>query len=172
MVAIVEAILSGTTKYFADRSNNASLSMENDKVLYFDMITKYTEEKSKNGEMHRAFKMGTRELRFELMCRDKGHRGTNRERITYECTLRCASCVCTCSKPLLLHRPCSHVMAACSTVAQHPGQYLSDYFTKEAVTQTWSGEMYGYAVVGHFTGHPTWEQLIWAADIEIGRAHV
>ena len=38
-------------------------------------------------------------------------------------------------------------MAACSTVAQHHGQYLSDYFTKEAVMQTWSGEMYGYALV-------------------------
>ena len=32
--------------------------------------------------------------------------------------------------------------------------------------QTWSGEMYGYAVVGHFTDHLTWEQLIWAADID------
>nr|ADB85342.1 hypothetical protein [Phyllostachys edulis] len=40
----------------------------------------------------------------------------------------------------------------------NPGQYLSDYFTKEAVMQTWTGEMYGYAVAGHFTSHPTWEQ--------------
>ena len=160
LVGIVKAILRGTTNYFVNRCNNASLAMANDRVLYSAMITKYMEEKSKKGEMHRAFKMGTRELRFEIMCRDKGRRGTNRERITHECTLRRGSCVCTCNKPLLLHRPCSHVMAACSTVAQHPGQYVSDYFTKEAVMQTWSGEMYGYALVGHFTGHPTWEQLI------------
>ena len=46
-------------------------------------------------------------------------------------------------------------MAACSTMAQHPGQYLSDYFNKEEVMQTWSAEMYGYVVVGHFTSHPT-----------------
>ena len=41
-------------------------------VLYSAMITKYMEEKSKKGEMHRAFKMSTRELCFEIMCRDKG----------------------------------------------------------------------------------------------------
>ena len=61
--------------------------MANDRVLYSAMVTKYMEEKSKKGEMHRAFKMGTRELRFEIMCVDKGRRGTNHERVTYECTL-------------------------------------------------------------------------------------
>ena len=43
--------------------------------------------------------------------------------------------------------------------------------------QTWTAEMYGYAVVGHFTSHPTWEQLIWTADIDrlkgkVGRRQV
>ena len=105
-------------------------------VLYSFMITKYREEKSKKGEIHRAFKMVTRELRFEILCKDKGRRGMNREMMTHECTLHRTRCVCTCNKPLLLHRPCSHVMAACSTVAQHPGQRLSDYFNKEEVMQT------------------------------------
>ena len=113
LVGIVEANHRGTMKYFVDRSNNASLAMANDRVLYSAMITKYMEEKSKNGEMHRAFKMGRREFCFEIMCRDKGRRGTNRETVTHECTLRRGSYICTCNKPLLLHRPCSHVIAAC-----------------------------------------------------------
>nr|ADB85343.1 putative transposon protein [Phyllostachys edulis] len=112
-----QAILCGTTNYFVDRSNNASLAMANDRII---MITKYMGEKSKKGEMHPAFKMGTREVRFEIMCRDKGRRGTNRERITHECMLRCGSCTCTCNMPLLLHRLCSHVIATCSTVARIP----------------------------------------------------
>lgn len=95
LVGIVEAVLRDTTNYFVGRSNNASLTMKNDRVLYSAMITEYMDGKSKKGEMHRVFKMGIRELRFEILCRDKGCRGTNRKRITHECTLRRASCVCT-----------------------------------------------------------------------------
>ena len=120
-VGIVEAILRSTMNYFVDRSNNASFAMTNDRVLYFAMVTKYMDEKDKKYEMHRAFKMGTRELCFEIMCKDKGCRGTNRERVTHEFTLHRGSCICTCNKPLPLYRPCSHVMAVCSTVVQHPG---------------------------------------------------
>ena len=116
LVGIVEAILRGTTNYFVDRCNIASLVMENDRVLYSAMITKYMEEKNKKGEMHQAFKMGIRELRFEILCREKGHHGTNCEGIIHECTPYHASCICTCNKPLLLHRPCLHVMSAYSTV--------------------------------------------------------
>lgn len=60
MVGNMDAILRGTTKYFVDRSNIVSLSTVNDRVLYSAMITKYIEEKSKKGKMHKAFKMGTR----------------------------------------------------------------------------------------------------------------
>ena len=95
--------------------------MANDRVLYTAMITKYLEEKSKKGEMYRTFKMGTREFRFEILCWDKGCCRTNHERITHECMVHRATCVCTWNKPLLLHRPYSHVIAACSTVEQHPG---------------------------------------------------
>ena len=49
LVSIVEKILRGTTNYFVDKSNNASLAMANDRVLYSAMITKYMEEKSKKG---------------------------------------------------------------------------------------------------------------------------
>ena len=87
LVGIMEEILYGTTNYFVDRSNNVSLAMANNRVLYSAMITKYMEEKSKKGEMQEAFKMGTRELCFEIMCRDKGRRRTNRDRITHDCTL-------------------------------------------------------------------------------------
>ena len=86
MAGILETILHGTTNYFVDRNNNASLAMANDRVLYSAMVTEYMEEKSKKGEMHRAFKMGTRELRFEIMCRDKERYWTNHERVTYSPT--------------------------------------------------------------------------------------
>lgn len=32
--------------------------------------------------------------------------------------------------------------------------------------QTQSVELYGYGVIGYFTGYLTWEQLIWAANID------
>lgn len=49
--------------------------MANDRVFYSVMVIKYIEEKSKKSKMDRAFKMGTRELCFEIICRNKGRRG-------------------------------------------------------------------------------------------------
>lgn len=46
-------------------------------------------------------------------------------------------------------------MAVCSMVTQHSGQYISDYFNKEEVMQTWSTKMYGYGMIGRFIGHLT-----------------
>ena len=74
-------------------------------LLFSSMYLVIMAENNKKGEKHKAFKMGMRKLRFEILCRDKGRRGMNRERITHECTLHRANCVCTCNKPLLLHRP-------------------------------------------------------------------
>lgn len=66
------------------------------------------EEKSKKGETHRAFKMGSRVLHFEVLCREKGCHWMNHEKIIHECTLWRDHCSCTCHKLQLLHIPCSH----------------------------------------------------------------
>ena len=49
-------------------------------------------------------------------------------------------CECTCNKPKYYHYACSHVLGACGK-AMIPMTLVSDYFKKEAVFNTWCGEL-------------------------------
>ena len=69
-----------------------------------------------------------------------------------ECILYAdGTCKCSCRKPQLLHRPCTHVIAAASDCGILDRQYVSPYFSKEAIFHTWSGEIYGFGIAGEFT---------------------
>ena len=58
---------------------------------------------------------------------------------------------CRCQKPKVHHLPCSHVIVACSVSGLDAASYVSQYFTKEAVSQTWCHEIYGIGSLGPFT---------------------
>jgi hypothetical protein len=76
-----------------------------------------------------------------------------------ECLIREDGTIsCTCMKPKLLHRPCSHVIAACRESGNVPNMYVSHYYMKEAIQATWNHEIYGYGMMGTFTqpNDPVW----------------
>jgi len=60
------------------------------------------------------------------------------------------TCECSCNKPKLLHLPCSHVLAVCGQLKLDSISFVSEYFMKESVVNTWTGEMYGFRVEGNF----------------------
>ena len=130
LVAIVEGILHGTCKYFRERYAIAANAMVDNTLVYSSFMTKYMNDKITRASLHRARPMGTAENRFEILCRDRHRRGGNRDRTIQECITRNDSCSCSCMKPKLLHRPCSHVIAACALTNLSPGSYVSQYFLK------------------------------------------
>jgi hypothetical protein len=76
-------------------------------------------------------------------CKDRLRHGVRRERIVQECLFRDDDIVAySCQKPRLLHLPCSHVIVSCaeSTVLYAP--FVSNYFKKEAITSTWTKEVF------------------------------
>ena len=154
LVAIVEGILHGTCKYFRERYAIAVSAMSDATLVYSSFMTAYMHGKIQKASLHRARPMGTAENRFEILCRDRNRRGGNRERIVQECVLRNDEAICSCMKPKLLHRPCSHVIAACSLTNFSPQRYVSQYFLKEYVMSTWNAEIYGFAIFGSFTTKP------------------
>ena len=77
--------------------------------------------------------------------------GGKRERVIQECTIFDDICVCTCYKPMLLHKPCSHVIAACAVMGLRTRRFVCDYYKKEALFNTWN---YGFRVYGSFTKEP------------------
>ena len=68
------------------------------------------------------------------------------------------TCECTCNKPKLLHLPCSHVLAACRQLGLNAISFVSSYYMKEAVINTWTGEMLGFRSMGNFNTVPLGER--------------
>lgn len=110
------------------------------------------EDKISKSRKHDVRVMGTREQRFQVTCKGRAHRGILRNRVVYECILaHDGSIHCSCYKPTLLHKPCSHVIAACREVGVQPESFVSLYYMKQSIAETWNQEVYGYAMVGSFT---------------------
>ena len=113
LVGIVEFIMYGCAKYFRDRYNAVSSSVNNPEMVFGYRITEYMDKKITKAQEHNARPMGTRQQRFKVACKDRCHRGVHKERMVQECLLReDGTAACTCHKPKLLHLPCSHVIAA------------------------------------------------------------
>lgn len=166
LVGIIEFILHGTTRYFRDRYAAAAKIVADNRLIYGVKMATYMADAIKKAQLHRVMSMGTREHRFEVLCRDKGRRGGNRERHVQECILRNDGCTCSCHKPKLLHRPCTHVIAACAEAGNiRPRIYVSEYFMKEKVMATWQNEIYGFGIAGPFTCEPGPEKR-YVPDIE------
>src|SRR5438128_708954 len=152
LVGIVEFIMYGCAKYFRDRYNVVSPSLNNPGMLFGYRITEYMDKKITKAQQHNVRPMGTRQQRFEVACKDICHRGVRKERVVQECLLReDGTAICMCHKPKLLHLPCSHVIAVCVESGVQPTSFVSPYFTKETVASTWEHEIYGIEVFGTFT---------------------
>ncbi|CAO1946211.1 unnamed protein product [Urochloa humidicola] len=155
LVGIVEFFLYRTMKYFREWYAAAAKTMVDDQKVYGYKMTEYMDKAFKKARMHRVSGVGAIERRYEILCRDKGRLGGRRERHTQECIISNDGCVCSCHKPRLLHKPCTHVIAACIDAGGlQPRIYVSKYFLKEAIWATWKNEVYGYRILGNFINNP------------------
>nr|AAX95816.1 hypothetical protein LOC_Os11g22190 [Oryza sativa Japonica Group]ABA93063.1 SWIM zinc finger family protein [Oryza sativa Japonica Group] len=129
LVGIVEFILHGTCRYFRDRFQAVLPSMPNNSILFGTFMQKKLEELRKKAMKHRALVPGTQQHKFEILCQDKAGRGIYRKRVKQECVLKDdGTCHCSCAKPKLLHRPCTHVIAAAAECGIPDAVYVSQYF--------------------------------------------
>ena len=152
LVAIVESVLHGTTTWFQDRYTKASLHIQRNPTTPYCAVTMaYMEEKIKKGRGHMARRVGNLQRRFEITLRHRTGFGNSVEEKIQEVQFNdYSSCTCTCNKPLLYHRPCSHVLAAAAKTKMEPRAFVSEHYMKEAVLNTWSGELWGFRIAGNF----------------------
>ena len=113
LVGIMEFFLYRTIQYFMERFGLADAAMHNNQKIYCCKIDEYMEEAQKKALLHRVLPVRSVERRFEVYSRAKGRLAAGWESATQECTIRNDKCICTCNKPKLLHKPCTHVIAAC-----------------------------------------------------------
>ena len=85
----------------------------------------------------------TREQKFQVTCKGRAHRGLLRNRAVHECVLaHDGSIHCSCYKPTLLHKPCSHVIAACREAGVQPGSFVSLCYTKQSIAEIWNHKVF------------------------------
>ena len=152
LTALVEGIMHGTMNYFRDRRVEAVNHCHwYPDTPYCRKIRTYMEKKTQKARLHNVVRVGNVEARYEV--------GLPTERFgaavlrTHEVFITDGyppKCECTSNKPRLLHLPCSHVLAVCGQMGLHAGCFVSPYYMKEAVVQTWTGEMRGFRIEGNF----------------------
>jgi hypothetical protein len=92
---------------------------------------------------------------YEVECKWKLRLGPKREKAFQIAELGNQICRCTCQKPLLLHIPCTHVIAVCYELQQFSFQrYVPWYYNKEMVRNIWNQTIQGYLVHCSFTENP------------------
>ena len=77
------------------------------------------------------------ERRFEITLKHRTGFGVrNEEKIQEVYFDDHAGCVYSCNKPMLYHKPCSHVLAAAALMKMEPRVFVSEYIMKESMLNT------------------------------------
>ena len=53
---------------------------------------------------------------------------------------------CSCSKPQVLHKPCSHVIVVCCEIGVSTATYMSPYYSLAYLGRIWSGNFDEYKI--------------------------
>jgi len=145
LVGIIEFFLYRSIKYFRERYAVAVESMADNQKIYGYKMTEYMDAAQKKALLHRVRLVGSIE-----------RLGGRRERHTQECVLQNNTCICSCQKPQLLHKLCTHVIPACMEAGEMQTRMFVPhyYYYKEMIWQTWGRELFGYHMIGSFIDNP------------------
>jgi hypothetical protein len=161
LVGIIEFFLYRTMKYFLERATTTHATMQHCQKVYSTWMTEYLITKQKVALAHRAYRQPLRrdpdeevQWKYQINCQSKSQEA-NGEITTQKTATGNQTCSCSCKKPLLLHYPCSHVIAAClATKNKHWGRYVPKYFLKQTILDTWNHIIEGYLHLGTLTQDP------------------
>ena len=148
ITAVVDETWNRTVGYFVNRAMMAKQHFDEGKQ-YSEVTLAYMDKKITKARSHVAITMDGVRRKFEVRLRDKYVRGHMRGDRKHVCTIGDVA-VCTCNKPQLLHKPCSHVYAACAVFNQSCIMYMSEYYDIRHLYDTWNGEFNSYGVECHY----------------------
>ena len=145
LTAIVDEAWTRTVGYFIDRAVRAKRNLDAGKA-WSDKMQSYMNTKIEKSRTHDFRILDLLRKKIEIRTRQKyinGHaRGDNKHVVKLEID----KCSCTCNKPTLMHRPCSHVYKATAQMNQTSTQYISEYYNSQHLMDTWNAEFNAYGV--------------------------
>ena len=87
LVGIVEFIIYGCARYFRERYQAAAVLLNDPGVIFCNRVTNYMKEKIEKAQYHRVVSMGTKDQRFEVLCKDRKGQGVRRQRVVQYCLI-------------------------------------------------------------------------------------
>uniref|UniRef100_A0ACD5YYP1 Uncharacterized protein n=1 Tax=Avena sativa TaxID=4498 RepID=A0ACD5YYP1_AVESA len=149
--AIVEVTFVRLVEYFENASAAANKAMGNPSISFPELVQVDMNSKMQKAEMHNYFQKytddenvvgGEENWKFTV----KGRKREVTVHLKSENTLSMnrsegstiqKTATCTCNKPQLLHKPCSHVIAICCEVGVSTATYMSPYYCLPSLVCTW-----------------------------------
>jgi hypothetical protein len=160
LVGITELFLYHTMKYFYECANKPHTTRADTQKLY-STTTEYLDTKQNKALSHRAepepiHRASASDTRWKYLvkCKYKSQK-TGNERRRQIVVLGNTTCSCSCHKPQLLNKPCSHLLVACfRTKGWHMGRYVSRYYLKQTILDTWNHTLEGHLFISSFIEDP------------------
>lgn len=150
--AIVEVTHQRMAEYFKERSAAAKKAIGNPSMNFPECVQDAMNAKMQKAQIHSVTCMEIKENKYfpgEEVQKFKVQ--SNQKKVVVQLTSEYTRisrdhareltkrAECSCNKPKLLHKPCSHVIAVCCQIGVTTADYMSPYYTLPYLDNTWSG---------------------------------
>ncbi|KAE8817466.1 hypothetical protein D1007_04890 [Hordeum vulgare] len=155
--AIVEVTFLRLVEHFKNTSAAANEAIGNPSMNFPERVQADMNSKMQKSKMHRVICLDTKtrnvfqgkEFRnFTVQSRQKKevvHLKSESISKFGESTIH-ESATCSCNKPQLLHKPCTHVIAVCCQIGVSTAKYMSPYYSLAYLGRIWSGNFDEYKI--------------------------
>ncbi|XP_044969538.1 uncharacterized protein LOC123429575 [Hordeum vulgare subsp. vulgare] len=155
--AIVEVTFLRLVEHFKNTSAAANEAIGNPSMNFPERVQGDMNSKMQKSKMHRVICLDTKtrnvfqgkEFRnFTVQSRQKKevvHLKSESISKFGESTIH-ESATCSCNKPQLLHKPCTHVIAVCCQIGVSTAKYMSPYYSLAYLGRIWSGNFDEYKI--------------------------
>ncbi|KAL6657088.1 hypothetical protein ACP70R_004868 [Stipagrostis hirtigluma subsp. patula] len=152
LTAMVEVTFQRIVEYFNNRSVASKKAIGNPSMNFPERVQDDMNAKMQKVQMHQVICMNTDDTISYFGEEDKKFKVQLKQRhvivhlkSTYTGTMDKAdrriyrkSAECSCNKPKLYHKPCSHVIAVCCQIGVSTAAYISPYHSLSYLAKTWS----------------------------------
>jgi len=153
LVGMVDMTLRRMGECFNNRSAAAKKALGNPSMKFPEHVQDDMNAKMQKSQVHQVIHMNTKDRNHFLGDMDKmfkvqlRHKYVNVQlksiyirsiKKSQKCTIRKIA-TCSCNKPQLHHKPCSHVLAVCRQIGVSTDTYMSPYYSLTYLARTWNG---------------------------------
>uniref|UniRef100_A0A0A9E3K0 SWIM-type domain-containing protein n=1 Tax=Arundo donax TaxID=35708 RepID=A0A0A9E3K0_ARUDO len=185
LAGMVEMTYKRMVKYFNNKSAAAINAMGNPSMNFPERVQDDLNAKMQKAQMHQVICMNTKDSDssfgeadkiFKVQLRQKHvivhlksiyTRSMNK---THKCTI-CKIAICSCNKPQLHHKPCSHVIAVFCQIGVCTATYMFPYYSMSYLVGTWNGTFDESEIFKNYRCYKDlvlWETTTWIPDKKTG----